>query len=347
MTVKEMHIEVSQSTQNIAANTRRKLLSEEIDWLLNKNQQRFIQSKVKPRRDGSGGFEVDQVDTDAIRTMLKTTQLSAEIVEGGYQAYLPSDYAYLINDNSRTLKCGALLTQVNTLVDLLFLPLPVTGKPAAPFYEEVSVTVGPTTFTLAEISAANHGSYLGVRSKSEVFVIQDVLLHYMRQHLGLDVYWERYKTVYKPHTFIIPGFNAGSITVDGAVTAATTATDTRLVTQQTTGTWVANRLTASNKVMDLLQVPYYRSSHLSPISELLGNYLKVYGDTGFIVTKVGCTYVRKPRRISLVLGLDCELAEEFHQAVCDLTVEYAKAMMTDPSWEVKLRDNMARSLPNQ
>jgi len=72
MYVKEMHIEVNQSTQKIAANTTRKLLAPEVDWLLNKNMGRFIESRVTPKKDGSGGFEIKQFDIDAIRTLLVT-----------------------------------------------------------------------------------------------------------------------------------------------------------------------------------------------------------------------------------------------------------------------------------
>jgi hypothetical protein len=90
---------------------------------------------------------------------------------------------------------------------------------------------------------------------------------------------------------------------------------------------------------------YKKSTYLSPISELEQGSLWVYGDdASFIVTKVRVSYVKKPARIDLTLGQDCELPSEFHMAVCDLTVEYFKGMIADPNWEVKLRDNMQRSV---
>ncbi|MFZ8528579.1 hypothetical protein ACO1NJ_14750, partial [Staphylococcus aureus] len=77
----EMIIEVRQATQNIAANTRRKLQDEEIVWILNKIQERFIQSKIKRRKDGSGGFQLDQLDADAIRPLLTTKSLPHSFTE--------------------------------------------------------------------------------------------------------------------------------------------------------------------------------------------------------------------------------------------------------------------------
>lgn len=90
--------------------------------------------------------------------------------------------------------------------------------------------------------------------------------------------------------------------------------------------------------------PFFTSSGKTPISEITGNKLVVHGNSSFIVTGVRVDYLKKPRAINLSLNQDCELPEEFHQAVCDLTVEYFKAMTVDPSWEVKLKDNIARSI---
>jgi len=66
--------------------------------------------------------------------------------------------------------------------------------------------------------------------------------------------------------------------------------------------------------------------------------LYTYTNKSFIVTSSRLSYVRKPQRISLSLGQDCEIAPEYHQLICDLTSEYFKAMIADPNWEVKLKD---------
>lgn len=52
MNIKAFHIELNQSLQKIAANTTRKFLSEELDWVINKMQDRFIQNKLQPMVKG-------------------------------------------------------------------------------------------------------------------------------------------------------------------------------------------------------------------------------------------------------------------------------------------------------
>jgi len=350
MNIREQHIEVSQASQNINANVRRKLMPDEIDWLLNKNQERFIQSKVKPKKDGSGGFQVDQMDTDSIRTLLVSGKtLPVELSDTDeYAVQLPADYSYLISDDSRTVAlCNGTRPGLLTVTEnILSLPL-ATTKSAARFYTTVVISLTPTlTISLADIINLYNATFTGTASKEEKYLIKDVMLWYFRNVLNLQVYWENYRTVYKPSSFLFVGYTAGTITVDAqsAVNGVlTTITYTRYDT--TDGNWKPNRLTASDKISTMQVTPWTRSSYLTPISEISSRILGVYGDASFIVTGVKVSYVKKPRRMSLLLSQDCELPEEFHQAVCDLTVEYFKAMTADPSWETKLRDNITRS-PN-
>ena len=350
MNIREMSIEIQQATQNIAAATRRKLMPDECDWLLNKNQERFIQSKVKPKKDGSGGFQVDQMDTDSIRTLLVSgkalpSQLSDE---DEYTVQLPADYSYLISDDSKTMAlCTGTRPSLLTVTDnILALPL-VTTKSAARFYATIALSLTPTlTVSLADMLTLYGSTFTGTASKDEKYLVRDAMLWYFRNVLKLTVYWESYRSVYKPNSFLFIGYTAGTITIDGqsAVNGTlTTITYTRYDT--TDGNWKPNRLTASDKISTMQVTPWTRSSYITPISELAGKELRVYGDASFIVTGVKVSYVKKPRRLSLALSQDCELPEEFHQAICDLTVEYFKAMTTDPSWEMKLKDNMSRS-PN-
>ena len=349
MFAKEMHIEVSQATQNIAANTRRKIQPDEIDWLLNKNQERFIQSKIKPKDNGA--FQVDQLDADSIRTLListRTIPITDTFDSDVYMATLPGDYSYLLADDSRTLAlCGATRPVLETITENVLSLSLYTSKSTAKYYNTVSLVVDGVLIRLLDIITAQQlTGYTGLNSKEERFLIRDVLLWHMRNTLGMSVYWENYRSVYKPHSFIFPGATVGSITVDaqGTVNGTTTFLSYSKYSGNA-GNWVANRLTPGDKTSVMRRTAFVKSSNLSPISEFSNNEVIVYGDTGFIVTGVNISYLKKPRRISLLLSQDCELPDEFHQAVCDLTVEYFKAMTADPNWEVKLKDNMSRSIP--
>jgi len=78
----------------------------------------------------------------------------------------------------------------------------------------------------------------------------------------------------------------------------------------------------------------------SPISAVTGNQLKVYHDNRFIVSKCKVSYIRKPAKINLLLNQNCDLANEFHQEICDRVSLYIKELTDAPDWEVKFRDMM-------
>lgn len=351
MNIHDMHIEVRQGTQNIASNNRRKLLKEEIDWILNKNQERFIQSRVKPRLDGSGGFEVDQMNADSIRTLLKTKEITAEQYDGYCSVYLPADYMHLIRDESKTEKlCGTVAESSSVSEQVRIFKLPVAvGNGASPvkYFTEVIFSINTDTYIFADILTAKDIQFSGLSSSKEKYLIIDFWLDYLRNVLSKEVYWEQYRDIYQQDCFISPSAQVGaaaSAIVDGNMGSASLKNFTNTV-YENVGSYKANRLSNSEIIGTMQQTAFQKSSYLSPVSELEGRWLKIYTDSSFIVTKVKLVYVKKPRRMSLDLGLDCELAENFHQALCDLTVEYIKTMYQDPDWERKLQDNITRQ-PN-
>lgn len=344
MTVRELHIEVSQATQNIASNTRRKFLSDEIDWLLNKNQMRFIQQRIKPRKQG-GGFEVDEANADSIRTLYTRRLVTARLdSENNYQALLPGDYSYLTSDTSKVMPLctGDDAEPDDHTESVLYIPLPNSTKSTGPFYSDTTITVGSTTLTMTTIAGQAESPFTGTRSKQEKYLIRDVLLWHLQQVEEIEVWWERYGSVYKPGCFLFPGKSSGNIVVDGKPYTGQTVATT-YSSYADTGDWRPNRLVNGTVVPYMQATPFQKSDYRSPISLLGAGELVVLGSVSYIVTGVQLNYVRKPRRISLALGTSCELPEESHPAVCDLTVEYIKAMTADPNWEVKLKDNMLRS----
>lgn len=357
MYVKEMHIEVNQAIQKIAANRTRKLLDPEVDWLLNKHMGRFIESRVTPKADGSGGYEIKQFDIDAIRTLMVT---GAEIPTyyadpRRVKAFLPGDYSYLISDESTIKRANMDLTQVPevpldiTLTrNLLLIPVLQSTLLAGPWYSSVQVYINNgLVFDIQQYATGNGATFTGFSSKDEVFFVSGAILRALADQ-GWKVYWERFGERNYPKRLIVDlGLMAGtgSIIIDGVTTEAAQANYSARVLdflQQATEDQ-SNRLTASNIVQNLREVAFYKTQPESPITELAGSILYTYVNKGFIVTSSRLSYVRKPQRISLSLGQDCEIAPEYHQLICDLVTEYYKGMIADPSWEVKLKDNMTRT----
>ena len=100
---------------------------------------------------------------------------------------------------------------------------------------------------------------------------------------------------------------------------------------------------ASAEVATYLNTPFFGSSSKGIISELSTNLLYLYRDDNCTVKSVRISYIRKPKPISLSLGLDCEISSSFHQTICDLAIEYIKGQQEDGQGvEIKKQDNSTR-----
>lgn len=331
MNVRDMHIEVNQSLQKVAANKTRKFRSEEIDLVLNKIVGRFIRSKLKPK-PGGAGFDIDQVDIDALRTLLVSKTLDAYYYTGNSViSFLPSDYEHLIRDSSYVLNlCGKPATTAEKTLKVLTLRQDKSSKSTQEYYKSMAITLGEASVSIpGSLPYANQ--YLGYKSKEDVAFLTPFLLAQLRQS-GTEVYWERFYDMYKPSTYIMVGEGIpeiGSMTIDGIAStqfSAVTKSFKQFVGE--TGS-VANRLYSSEVVGTIKSTAFFKPSFLSPVSELSQYNLIIHHDSSFIVNKVDVVYVRKPQTISLLLGTDCDLAEGFHQAICDLSVEYLKGRLGD------------------
>jgi hypothetical protein len=72
MTIKEMHIEVGLSSQQVASSINRRFIPDEIDWVLNKIIDRYVKDCIKPKvYTGDSDFEEFQIDVDKIKTLLE------------------------------------------------------------------------------------------------------------------------------------------------------------------------------------------------------------------------------------------------------------------------------------
>ena len=329
-----MHIEINQAMQKIAANRSRKFEAEEIDLVLNKVMGRFIQSKLRPKADNSGGFSIDQMGLDALRPLIVTNkELTAYTsTNGRYVSFLPPDYTHLLGDSSYlTALCGSVKKVIPEDVSMTFLRQDVSPKSLANFYMTMSITMSTKTVSIpGNLPYTNQ--FAGYLSKQDISFLTPFILQTFRR-AGYDVYWEKFDDINMPSTYILVKVGIpqpASMIIDGtAVTQRTTLTRT-LSKYNEVGVIRPNRLTSSAIIPSLLSTAFYTTSENTPISELEGNNLYVYGAESFIVNKMIVSYLRKPQSISLILGTDCELAEEFHQALCDLAVEYLKGRLGNP-----------------
>lgn len=347
MTSLEMHIEVNQGLQKVAANTTRKFLTEEIDWVLNKIQDRFIRSCLRPveleKFNGRYTF-VDQIRADSIKTLV-VSNLQLPAYGDPYwstrqKAILPKDYTYLLSDTSEiALLCAKPLTIADTTSTLTLLKLVKTNASNAPYYASGVLDINGTILNIpADLGML--ATYAGFEAKEEVVLLVDYILNYFWKK-GIEVYWEKYGEVHSQGNFIIPSASSASITWDSIVVTSTSTQNYvhRVLNANGVATLTAdNRLMPSAEISTYLNTPFFGTSSKGLISELSTNLLYIYRDNNCTVKSVRISYIRKPQPISLLLGSDCELSSQVHQLICDLTVEYLKKVIESPTANLKTQD---------
>jgi len=342
MTIRDMHTEIQQSTQLVAANLTRKWYTEEIDWVLNKIQERFIRQQLRPKKDAlgnlTGGFELDQIGSDAIRMLVVTNfPLTPYIVDSKrYKCFLPANYSYMLSDNSDTkLICDATVeeptashTHFRTALRQEHCPI---DQP--PHYTTMQISMPDKIIDIpADLPSFN--DYIGVPEQKDI----SSLVPWILWKAGW--YWERYDELYKPNWYIqvqnTTPSTAGiiidgvGISDPGGVDYADPVVNSKTYSYHTAvGKQVNNRLCPTDIVGNMNQSSFFKTAYYSPLSELEGNLLWIYRDNSFIVSAVGISYIRKPQPISLSLNTDCELSEGVHRLICDQAVEYMQARIKD------------------
>lgn len=344
-----MHIEVSQATQQMGANTRRKFRDDEMDWILNKSQDRLIELNSTKTKTANG-FEASRVAVDKLRQLIYVRDMSVYLndVTNGYSP-LPPLYAHSLSSSSMVYQlCNTARPAAEAITyKLTRFKFPQTLKVATPYYTEVLIDkMTDPVQTVFQLSAYVLGiaekPWTGLQTKAEIFVIRDVVMQQFYR-LGIPVYWERYDGNYYPGEMIIVTNDTYRLTIDTFVLTSVTETITRSGYVHA-GTWKPNRLYSSADDRSMRATAFSDTYYQSPVTTIQQDWLNVHMDDSFIVSKTGMTYIRKPRRISLVLGQDSELSNDgIAQEVCDLASEYIQKLIADPNWEIKLRDNIQRT----
>lgn len=109
MNRQEMHIGFRLGYANINANKPKSFLPQEIDVLLNKSYNAFVESFAKPIPNNPDKFTDTQRSLDGIRTLLKEANtisggtLTLSHPDGGRVSIVfPNDYLHLVDDSSDT-----------------------------------------------------------------------------------------------------------------------------------------------------------------------------------------------------------------------------------------------------
>lgn len=347
----EMHIEFNRGTQQIAANKTFKWLPQEVDLMLNKAMNRFIQSKLKASVDQrgvkTGGFEVAQLDADAIRTIIVSSYDLQPYIDTNnrrYKCFLPPDYMFLLSDWSyTTLLCeGIVATTATDNLYIVGLRQEKSVKSAPQYYTSLQVQIGPSVVSWpGDLPFMN--SYTGLDDIPDIQFFMPFIAK------SGNWYQDRFNGLNWPGYYISVATNAPQqgitlITVDGVSNQNIKQSTQPLVRHTATSSkYFDNRLSATDNISGLNSTEFIKSSHYSAISELTDGILYIYYDNSFIVSAAGISYIRRPQPISLYLNTKCELPDAFHLNICDLAIEMAKAdLENSQGYQMKVADNERR-----
>ena len=340
-----MHIDVEAQTQMLSAHRMRKLQPQEIDWFLNSTQTTMLSSCVVPVQN-SPRFEIDRGKREMVEQLIAgRTQVAAGWFTDRYISILPPDCHFLLDDGSSVVPLckGDIKTISHTILSITSVQFPKTTA-TQDFYKSVEVVYNnqPLINLTSEMSS-RMVQWTGLDSVEEHFYIKDLLIDMMWQK-GIQVYWERFSDIYLPYNFLFVTASAAVpvvIKLDGQDYSSSTQQRTLENHQSSkTSMFSPNTMVSPDRSMPMSATPYFRSSYISPISELQQGTIATYSDSSFIVCGTTVNYIRKPRPISLILGTDCSLSATVHQELCNRTAELILNRINSPSWKEQTEANV-------
>lgn len=97
MTIQDMHISLNIEVDKTLDFEYPYMSPEQIDYWLNKAQDRFIKDRAYPQNPNSKGFEETQLRIEDLRTIIKESGQLTPVSSGTtYITTLPNDYQYLV-----------------------------------------------------------------------------------------------------------------------------------------------------------------------------------------------------------------------------------------------------------
>ena len=284
---------------------------------------------------------------------------------------LPSDYMYLVNQRSEVLinGCNKLSYSFSNYDPVSYIIIPFSNLiNNTGFINNLELVADPADGTVGQASMLPGITWSNYNYPADVMnLIEDIQLP-ANWGSGFDFYWEEYGNINVPNSFIvlvnesvhtfynwdssITNTESGSnliTTAVGSFTASTGLQDSEntLAYGQFTGDALGTKRIAPNSdreyslnkfiqqddIHALLEDPFNTTTYKNPLTTVRGKYIDIYTSDIFIIDKVKITYIRKPRDISLSLGLSCELPDHTHQEIVDMAVSSILEGISDPRFK--------------
>ena len=374
MNIQEMHIAVNQGVDKIHSFQADVLLPEEIDIELNKNIHRFISQRFNSKGNKYGvGFEESQKRIDDLRTLLTEVNLLPLFKEKVLSNIFidtvdfPIDYYHLIRVSAHTAvyKCKRLETENRTINGFQYFPVPSTAiyTTNTGFATQLNISTDSTylvssTYLLQDLD------------NLPAFENIDAVINYLTDPTnlvpGVEIYWEQHEQVSVPNSFIfiidpnvfedfaddagllngdviihsvLGGGNTGLAEITN-LTYGTESPDSYVrepldynLDEMTIGVYAA-KFSQHDDIYKMLGDPFNRTTHKAPLYTITDNKLELYSNDIFIISNVKMLYIRKPATVSLSLQVNCDLPDNVHQEIVDMTVATILGNINDPRYQI-------------
>ena len=287
------------------------------------------------------------------------------------QFRLPSDYLYLVNQRSEVFidRCDPIAFYFDDVDPSAYFVVPFDNLDnGSSFVNTFNVLADPSDPSLGNvpITTLNYSTYT---YPQDLINLKNDIINPGNWASGFQVYWETYGQLEYPNSFVV----IVDLTAHNWVnwdSSAQTATATSPLITSLIGTFAAgiawtddsnsvsylqyvddglgakrlppanatrefafNKHIQQDDIFKLLDDPFNTTKYTSPLTTMRGEYIDLYTSDIFIIDKVKITYIRKPKQISLSLGISCELPEHTHQEIVDMTVSSILEGISDPRYQ--------------
>ena len=288
------------------------------------------------------------------------------------QFKLPTDYMYLVNQRSEVFidKCQTLNYSFSNSDATSYIVIPFSNfHNGTNFISNLELVADPTNGLLGQETMLSPTLWATYTYPEDVVNLQTAIATPANWEPGFEFYWEEYGNMNFPNSFIViiddavhSFFNydssiTNSVSGVSLITTAVGTFDTssgltdaintlayaqytttalglkRIASSSATREYSLNKFIQQDDIATLLEDPFNTTKYTSPLTTIRGGFIDIYTNDIFIIDKVKITYIRKPKQISLSLGVSCELPEHSHQEIVDMTVSSILEGISDPRYK--------------
>ena len=185
MTVQEFHYAVDQGLQKVGSYSYDNFLPDEIDFWLNRAQERFIKDRAFSHADNKRlGFVANQKRLDDLRQIMTIdfTDNATPVAGLEFQQYdLPANYLYLVNLRARIYKDRC--KPATTTGPLFTVPVRIVDNSEVYFMQQDPFSRSQIDTPMAVLSEGD----IKVFQNNESFILEGVSLDYIRVPEEIDL----------------------------------------------------------------------------------------------------------------------------------------------------------------